>query len=74
MPDKILISFGNKVRTLRKTQGLAQEELADLAGLDRSYMGRVERGEANITLLKLYQISKALDVSPALFFQEINTK
>ncbi|MBF4366292.1 XRE family transcriptional regulator, partial [Vibrio anguillarum] len=39
------------------------EALADLAGIDRSYMGHIERGDQNITLTKIYQISEALRVS-----------
>lgn len=63
--EDVLVLFGNKVRETRKEKGLSQERLAELAGLDRSYMGRIERGEKNISLTKLYQISHALDVSPA---------
>ena len=54
--------FGNKVREIRKEKGLSQEQLASLAGLDRSYMGHIERGEKNITLTKIYQIADALKV------------
>ena len=63
-----LKAFGKKVRELRKEQGLSQEALAARAGLDRSYMGHIERGEKNITLTKMYQIADALGVSPRDFF------
>lgn len=64
MKDPKLLTFGQRVRERRKERGYSQEHLADLAGLDRSYMGHIERGEKNITLLKIYQISSALNIPP----------
>lgn len=63
MKDSKLEDFGLRVRSIRKEQGLSQEQMAEKAGLDRSYMGHIERGEKNITLLKIYQIKEALQVS-----------
>ncbi|HDC4435719.1 TPA: helix-turn-helix transcriptional regulator [Klebsiella quasipneumoniae] len=63
MKDPRLVAFGEQVRQIRKEKGLSQEALADLAGIDRSYMGHIERGDQNITLTKIYQISEALRVS-----------
>lgn len=63
MKDPRLVAFGEKVPQTRKEKGLSQEALADLAGIDRSYMGHIERGDQNITLTKIYQISDALRVS-----------
>lgn len=63
MKDPRLVAFGERVRQMRKEKGLSQEALADLAGIDRSYMGHIERGDQNITLTKIYQISEALRVS-----------
>jgi transcriptional regulator with XRE-family HTH domain len=68
MSAKRLKAFGNRIRKIRKEKGVSQEALAALAGLDRSYMGHIERGESNITLSKIYQISDALGVSPSEFF------
>jgi len=51
------------VRALRKDKGLAQEALAHAAGIDRSYMGGIERGEHNVALINLIKISAALGVS-----------
>ena len=68
MSAKRLKAFGRKVREIRKEQGLSQEALAARAGLDRSYMGHIERGEKNVTLTKMYQIADALGVSPRAFF------
>ncbi len=68
MRDRQLKAFGHAIRELRKEKGLSQEAFADLAGVDRSYMGHIERGEKNVTLTKIYQIAKALDMSlPAIF-------
>jgi len=60
--SRILIYFGNKVRELRKEQGLSQEELAEIAGVHRTYVGMIERAEKNITLKNIEKISKALKV------------
>ena len=69
MKDQRLVDFGNRVREIRKEKGLSQEALASLADIDRSYMGHIERGEKNITLTKIYQISAALNVDLIVLFQ-----
>ena len=69
MKDEQLAKFGQKVRVLRKNRNLSQEAFADLAGIDRSYMGHIERGEKNVTLSKIYQIAKALGVEVSELFQ-----
>jgi transcriptional regulator with XRE-family HTH domain len=53
------------VRARRKALDLSQEALADAAGIDRSHMGKIERGERNITLLNLLKIAAALDGLPS---------
>jgi transcriptional regulator with XRE-family HTH domain len=63
-------SFGQKVRHFRSLKKLSQEELADLCGLHRTYIGSVERGERNITLINAEKIANALEQSLALFFLE----
>jgi ribosome-binding protein aMBF1 (putative translation factor) len=55
--------FGIGLRQLRKQKGLSQEALALACGLDRTYIGGVERGERNISLLNIHKISRALGVS-----------
>jgi len=60
--DERMIAFGKRVREMRKSKGISQERLAEMAGIDRSYMGNIERGEKNITLKKAYEICDALDV------------
>ena len=61
--SKISVLIGKKIREIRKQSNINQENLALLADIDRSYMGRIERGEVNITVDKLYQLSSALNVS-----------
>ncbi len=60
--------FGEKVRELRKAKGLSQESLALVSGLDRTYIGGVERGERNISLLNIHKIANALSVSAKELF------
>jgi transcriptional regulator with XRE-family HTH domain len=62
MRKRILLQFGEKVRAERKSQGLSQEELAAKAGVHRTYIGMVERGEKNITLVNICKIASALNV------------
>jgi transcriptional regulator with XRE-family HTH domain len=63
MSRLILEIFGQKVRKERLKQSLSQEELADRAGVHRTYIGMIERAEKNITLLNIEKISKALGVT-----------
>jgi transcriptional regulator with XRE-family HTH domain len=58
--------LGRTVRRERERLAISQEELAHRAGLDRSYIGQVERGETNISLLNLVRIARALAVKPDL--------
>lgn len=73
MNDANLVQFGRVVRELRKEKGLSQEAFADLAGVDRGYMGNIERGKSNLTLSKVFQISKALQVAPEEIFRRFST-
>jgi transcriptional regulator with XRE-family HTH domain len=58
----IAIKLGEKIKILRKDKNISQESLALICGLDRSYIGSVERGERNISLLNLEKISVGLGV------------
>jgi transcriptional regulator with XRE-family HTH domain len=63
-PSKQLVRILSKnIRRLRREQGLSQEELSELCGLHRTYVGSVERGERNVTLSTLEAFSDALGVS-----------
>jgi transcriptional regulator with XRE-family HTH domain len=57
--------FGRRVKELRRLKELSQEEFADLACMDRSYMGAIERGEQNPSLWIVGRIAEALDVTIA---------
>lgn len=61
--------FGNKLKTLRKLQGLSQERLALLAGMDRTYYQKVEKGKKNISILNQEKLAKALGVELADLFK-----
>lgn len=56
-----LAAFGQAVRASRLEMGLSQEALADEAGIDRSYMGGIERGEHNLALINIRKIASALN-------------
>lgn len=53
-------AFGARIRALREEQEMSQEALALAAGLDRSYMGGVERGQRNVSIDNIYRIADAL--------------
>jgi transcriptional regulator with XRE-family HTH domain len=57
-------ALGEKIRAQRKAKGLSQDALALACRVDRSYMGRIERGEVNITVEKLYRIAGTLECEP----------
>ncbi|WP_332400273.1 helix-turn-helix transcriptional regulator [Vibrio metschnikovii] len=60
MNTKLAVVVGKRIAKMRKSKGLSQDKLALLAEIDRSYVGRIERGEVNITLEKLYELAEAL--------------
>ena len=60
--EDILKRFGNRVRELRKSQGYSQESFAAECGLDRTYLGGIERGERNVALRNVAVIAKALKI------------
>lgn len=68
MKHEILVSFGRKVQMRRKELKLSQEQLAEEAGLHRTYIGMIERAEKNVTFVNIEKIAKALKISiPELF-------
>jgi len=69
----ILEAFGNAVRHKRMSLHMSQEDLAAASGLHRTYIGSVERGERNVSLLNIVRISTALDVSPSELMTSIKT-
>ena len=65
----ILKVVGEKVRLIRKGQGLSQETLAEKTGLTANYVGLVERGQKQVTLVTLKSIADALGVDIAVLFE-----
>jgi transcriptional regulator with XRE-family HTH domain len=59
--DSLDSQFGVHLRVARKKRGISQEDLAGQAGIDRSYMSRIERGLVSISLEKVYLLANALD-------------
>lgn len=68
-----LVKLGKKIRELRKEKGFSQEGFAYEVGLDRTYMGSVERGERNIAALNLIRIAKTLKIEVGLLFPAVKT-
>lgn len=68
----MLLAFGRAVRQVRKTRGFSQEAFADLCGIDRSYMGCVERGESNLALVNIEKIVRALNMPLSEFFKFVD--
>jgi len=63
--DKTTREFGTRIRTLRKELALSQEDLGEVAGLHRTYIGHLERGEVNPSLINILRVAKALKVDPS---------
>jgi transcriptional regulator with XRE-family HTH domain len=61
--------YGKKVKEIRKKKGVSQESLADLAGLDRTYISDIENGKRNVSLETIFKISEALKTSFIEFFK-----
>lgn len=70
--NKLLAEIGNRLAKQRNLLGVSQEELADKADLDRTYISGIERGKRNISVFTLKKISDALGVEISTFF--INEK
>lgn len=62
MDNKLLIDFGNHLRSLRIRKKLSQVELAYKGNFDRNYIGMIERGERNPSLLNLIRLAQALEI------------
>ena len=67
-------AFGAAVRALRMERGIAQESLAHLAGVERSHMGKIERGEHMPTLATIFKIAGALECSTAVLMSEAESQ
>lgn len=69
--SEVLVRLGTRLRLLREERGISQEALADLAGVDRTYVSGIERGIRNVTVLSLNKLAQALGVSLAVLFAEL---
>ncbi len=67
-----LTAFGEAIRQRRKALGYSQESFGDACGIDRSYMGGIERGEHNLALINILKIIEALGVQPSEFFKDMD--
>lgn len=68
--DDFLQWFGSRIRSLRKHKRMTQADLARLVGIDRTYIGGVERGERNIGLMNIKKLADALNVSTKELFDD----
>lgn len=71
--SNLLLSFGKKIRLLRMSQNLSQEDLAILCGLDRTYISSLERGQRNVSLKNIAILASALRITLPDLFQGIST-
>jgi transcriptional regulator with XRE-family HTH domain len=62
--DEILNSFGKKLQKLRTDRNLSQEKLAEIGGFDRTYISLLERGVRNPSLVNIFRLAKALNITP----------
>ena len=67
----LLVKFGERLREERLRKKLTQEELGRIAGMHRTYIGAVERGEKNLTLTNLLKIAKALKVKTVDLLEDL---
>jgi transcriptional regulator with XRE-family HTH domain len=66
-PD--LVALGQTVRRLRRQADLTQEELAERSGLSANYVGEIERGECNPSVLVMFALAEGLTIDPAALFK-----
>jgi transcriptional regulator with XRE-family HTH domain len=69
-PDPRIV-FGRRIREIRSRRGLSQEKLAELADLHRNYVGGVERGERNVSLVNIVKLAHGLSVRPVKLIEPI---
>jgi transcriptional regulator with XRE-family HTH domain len=70
--DALKLKFGERLRNLRKERKLSQEEFAELSQLHRTYIGGIERGERNVSLVNIVQLARALEITPSELLRGIS--
>jgi len=73
MGSPVCEAFGQNLRAIRKLKGFSQERLAYESGIDRSYVGKIERGQVNITIEKIYILANCLNCCPKDLILDIET-
>lgn len=68
--SRVQVAFGRAVKTFRLKSGTSQERLAELTNLHRTYMGDVERGERNISLINMGKVAKGLGIPLSKLIRE----
>ena len=66
--EQRLVALGRAIRQKRRDAGISQEALAHHAGIDRSHMGKIERGERNVSVLNVLKIADSLNCKASDFF------
>jgi transcriptional regulator with XRE-family HTH domain len=69
--EDVRVRFGKALRKRRHRLGVSQEEFADLCGLDRTYVGGIERGERNLALVNIEKLARALKISLSDLFRSV---
>lgn len=69
--EDVRVRFGRVLRARRRKVGLSQEEFADLCGLDRTYVGGIERGERNLGLVNIEKLARVLKISLSELFRGV---
>jgi transcriptional regulator with XRE-family HTH domain len=63
MGNEVLIKFGRRIRKLRAERNITQQQLAEISGLHKNYIGMIERGERNPSLLNIDILAKSFEIS-----------
>ncbi|MBL1137245.1 MAG: helix-turn-helix transcriptional regulator [Chloroflexi bacterium] len=71
--SSVLLQFGKRVRELRLSQGLSQEDLAALCSLDRTYISSIERGKRNVSLKNIAAIAQSLHISISYLLEGVSS-
>lgn len=72
--QKLQVLFGETIRELRQNKNIAQEKLANLAGIDRTYMSAIERGLKNPSLKVIFQIADGLEMNASEIIEELEKR